>query len=97
MSDGPLTSSESLNSAEREALASLVRTRGESGALRHVRISRNTLYRCLAGLQVRRGTAMLVRAALTPATRGPLTSKPLAQRRAPDGTDAASPNRDPLG
>ncbi len=53
-----------LTADERDRLMRLVRARGEQRVLRTLDVSRHTLARCVAGLDVRRGTAALVRARL---------------------------------
>jgi hypothetical protein len=50
-----------LTADERDRLMRLVRARGEQRVLRTLDVSRQTLARCVAGLDVRRGTAALVR------------------------------------
>ena len=57
-------SSVELSRVERSALENLIEIHGEPVALERIQISRNALYRCLAGRPVRRGTAKLVRIAI---------------------------------
>ncbi len=50
-----------LSDQERERLRTMLTDLGERDALDRLKVSRNPFYRCLAGLPVRRGTALLVR------------------------------------
>lgn len=55
------TGASPIDVAQREALMALVRERGERGAVEAMGIGRHTLERALAGFNVRRGTAALIR------------------------------------
>lgn len=50
-----------LNDDEREQLRDLIVTRGEVRLARELRVGRQTLARATAGLELRRGTVVLVR------------------------------------
>lgn len=56
-----------LPTADRDALRALVDRHGERRALEALGLSKQTLSRCLAGLGVHRGTAVLVRERLATA------------------------------
>ncbi len=57
-------SGDALAATARKSLAKLVADRGERTTLEALRISRHVLYRALAGLPLRRGSALLVERAL---------------------------------